>query len=55
MIKRTSQKGKEYVYDFSQIYVKTETKQHLQKLSHKHKLRYTDLINKMIEVYEGNI
>lgn len=46
---------KEYKYDYSQIYIKTETKQALQKISHKYQMRFSDLINKMIEKYESNI
>lgn len=46
---------KEYEYDYSMVYLQKETHHKLKEVSHNNKKTFSEMINVMIQQYEGNI
>jgi macrodomain Ter protein organizer (MatP/YcbG family) len=47
--------GKEYVYDYAQIYIKKSSHKQLRKMAHKLKKTTSETIDFLVKNYEGNI
>jgi tRNA uridine 5-carbamoylmethylation protein Kti12 len=47
--------GKEYEYEYSMIYLKSDTHIRLKQVSQQNKKSFSEMINQMIDQYESNI